>query len=230
MKNKIFLFLILGIFLFSFVSADNQYSIPNMGTAAQGDNISISQNCPSASYYLLDSIVLPNRTTISINTNMTFIGGYTFEYFYVVEDVGRYDFNFVTDGCEIWTHTTLEVTPSGSPFTESLSLPVFLPMIIMFLLAIFFFFLTHYVEKEEYKWTFLILGGIFFVFALSYGIVASREVLYGFPLLYAFINGFYKVFIVLLRVLAILIPIVVMFFVIRRAFSSRGYDVGGFKK
>lgn len=227
MKNKLMLMFVLGMFLFSFVSATET----NQGVGTQGETFTITQTCGNANYITIGAIQLPDRSSEIINANMTFVGSGVFQYNYTnTDNLGRYDVSGISDGCDGTFAFYFDITPSGSPFTESLSLPVFLPMIIMFLLAIFFFFLTHYVEKEEYKWTFLILGGIFFVFSLSYGIVASREVLYGFPLLYAFINGFYKVFIVLLRVLAILIPIVVMFFVIRRAFSSRGYDVGGFKK
>lgn len=146
-------------------------------------------------------------------------------------ELGIYGYRISCQGTELGGALSgeYEVTPSGSEFTNALSLPLFLPMLLMLLITAFFFYITGFVEKKEYKITFLIFGGLFLIFAVSFGIIASRDVLYGFPLLYGFVNSFYKIFVISLRIGAIIIPLIVIFFVIKRAFNTRGYNIGNKK-
>ena len=145
---------------------------------------------------------------------------------------GMYKINGIGDieGVDTNWGYEIEVTPSGSKFTSALSIPLFLPMILMSLIAGFFLFLIGFVEKDGYKYTFMLFSGFFFILTIAFGIIASREVLVGFPALYSFINSFYRLFVITLQVSAIVIPVMVMFYVIKKTFSARGYHVGGIER
>jgi len=223
------LILFLFVVLISITSA--QSNIEKVGVYRQGQDIQIVQTCSDCTYVTLEKIQLGDKVILNINENMTKDGtvyNWTLDSQYTTS-LGEYlvfGFGDTTPSTFVFAFT---VTPSGSLFDNALSIPLFLPMLLMLLIAFFFFFLTHYIKKDEYKFTFLILGGIFLIFTLAFGIIASREVLYGFPLLYGFVNSFYRIFIITLQVSAIVIPVIVMIFVIKRAFAKRGYMVPGTK-
>lgn len=222
MKN-LFIFLLFGLFLISFVSAD-----VSIGTVKQNQVIQLTQTCSNCTYVNLTSVLYPNNT-YALNgqyamtkTNENF--NYTFT---DTSALGEYIYTTCGDlnGINTCQSVRFEVTPSGTLFTNALSLPIFLPMILVGVLALVFFLMVGFTEKKEYKYTFIIFGGIFVIFGIAYGIIASRDFLYGFPLLYGFVNSFYKIFIITLRVGAILIPIIVAFFVIKRIFNRKGYNI-----
>lgn len=202
------------LLMVSLVSANTVYQ--------QNSEIDLKISCTNVncSQPINITIFYPNSSTSIDNELTTNNSGYVNYTFSHTSTFGEYI--FITDnGYE----DTFTITPSGSLFTPALSIPIFLPMFFMLLIALFFFFLTHYVEKKEYRFTFLILGAIFLIFTISFGIIASRDVLYEFPLLYSFINSFYNIFIITLQVSAIVVPVIAMFLVVKRAFNSRGYNI-----
>lgn len=229
--KKLLLLLFIGIFFISLISAVNECGNENsyLGTFKQGNDITLKQTCTSCSFVNLSSISYPNSSVQNLNVDMTQDG---IEYNYTLtetDSLGCYSYVALGDPSGTNTAEIIEfkITPSGSLFTNALSIPLFLPLFLMLLLSLFAFIMMGFIEKREYKVTFLILSGVFLIFALSFGIIASREVLYGYPLLYGFVNSFYTIFIILLRVSAILIPVMAAFFVIKRVFSKRGYEVEG---
>lgn len=96
MKNKIFLTLILSMFLIGLVSAvdcDGTF----LGTFKQGDSIELKQICDSCSYVTLSSISYPNSSSIYINENMT-KSGVDYNYsFSDTETMGHYGYSVFGD-------------------------------------------------------------------------------------------------------------------------------------
>lgn len=204
-------------------------SVSQLDPIRQGECINLPQTSPSATFVNITQITYQPTSTQLLNESleMNVNGTYRWNYLYCnATELGNYVVDGISDDTDDQTFTyTFTVTPSGTFFTNALSIPLFLPIGLMLGLSIFFFIIIGFVEKKEYKFTFLIFSGLFIIFAISYGIIASREVLYGFPLLYNFVNSFYRIFIITTRISAIIIPIIVMFFVIKRAFDKRGYNI-----
>ena len=109
MKNKLLMFLVLGIFLLTPVMA-----LEGLGEFEQGEDIRIAQVCNDATYITISSITYPNSTTAVNGTNMTSAGSGEFYYdFNLTEELGRYDVRGISDGCEKTFATYFEVTPFG---------------------------------------------------------------------------------------------------------------------
>ncbi|KKN44980.1 hypothetical protein LCGC14_0687410 [marine sediment metagenome] len=94
--KKILLTLFIGIFLISFASA----GLENQGSGDQNQNFTINQVCSDATYTTLSTIQYPDRTIQIINTNMTSVGGGSYQYnFTNTTQIGRYDVAGISDGC-----------------------------------------------------------------------------------------------------------------------------------
>ncbi|KKN21511.1 hypothetical protein LCGC14_0924760 [marine sediment metagenome] len=107
--KKILLILLLGMFLISSISA-----IDDQGTGTQGQNFTLVQTCDDATYITLSTLQFPNRSVLSINTNMTSIGGGAFQFNFTNIVLGRHDVTGISDGCTKTFATFFEVTPTGS--------------------------------------------------------------------------------------------------------------------
>lgn len=95
MKN---IFLLIFVILFiSLTSA----SLENQGSGEQNQNFTINQGCSDATYMTLSTIQYPDRTVQIINTNMTSVGGGSFQYNLTnTSQLGRYDVIGISDGCQ----------------------------------------------------------------------------------------------------------------------------------
>lgn len=227
--NSLFILLFLTIVLSSGVLAQQQ----TLGTFAQNSEIELTQICANCSYVNVTYIKLGNGTLLSVNSlmtktqtfyNYTLSSGQTSSFGeYIVN--GQHDNN---GDIGIWNYN-FYITPSGTEFTNALSIPLLLPMGLMLLLMFFSFFLAGTFARKEYFYTFVVLGFIFLVFSIAFGIIASREVLFGFPLLYNFVNSFYTIFIIGATWGSIGAVMVLMFYIIKTVFASKGYYVGGLK-
>lgn len=222
MKRQILVLMILSILLVvPLVNALDDYA-----PVKQGEQITITQVCQGATYVNITSISYPNSSQALGSVVMSNLGSGGFEYnFTNTSALGRYDVRMISDGCENTFAVYFYVTPSGSVFTSALSIPIFLPMVMMLLVSFVFFFIMTRTKKNEYKLTFMVFGIIFIIFAVGFGISASTELLYGFPLLNAWVGGFYKLFVITLTWGSIIAVIVGSFYVIRKVFSSRGYII-----
>ena len=135
--NKLFVFLLIGIFLAGLTSATL-----GLGIVKQNDCINLYQTCPSCSYVNLTVIKYPNASIETTNLAMTKSNSeytYTFcntttigEYFYTVE--GDKDGTISTETI------SFEVTPNGKEFKSTNSI-AYLGFI---LILLFTFFLTMY--------------------------------------------------------------------------------------
>lgn len=165
--KKIFIFLILGLFLFSLVGA------ASIGTIKQGEEMQITNYCQdgTCTYMNLTSITYPNGTTFNINAEMT-KDGQNFAYDYTPMELGTYNFKTCGNpsGNYICDSDTFESTPSGNSGTSNL---VFFVFVILFLygINILGFF------KENAIMT--ILGGMALIFLGAYivnnGIIIYRD-------------------------------------------------------
>jgi hypothetical protein len=90
------------VFLLSIViPMTSANSIPNQGEVRQGSQATIVQSCSDATYITLATIQYPDRTVVTIDTNMTLVSPGNFQYnFTDTNQLGRYDVCVTTDGCE----------------------------------------------------------------------------------------------------------------------------------
>ena len=135
--KKILLTFIIGMFLFSFASA----SLEDQGSGEQNQNFTINQGCSDATYMTLSTIQFPDRTVQIINTNMTSMGGSSFQYnFTDTEQLGRYDVIGISDGCVRDFTFFFLITPTGFILETGESLLYIIILITTFLLFLGFLY------------------------------------------------------------------------------------------
>jgi hypothetical protein len=111
--KKLLLVLIFGMILLSGVGS----AIDNYGSKQINKQFSFCQVCQDATYITLSSIETPN-STVQINSNMTSMGAGEFCYNYTPNQIGRYDFRGISNGCENTFATYLEITYTGEQITS----------------------------------------------------------------------------------------------------------------
>lgn len=184
MKNKIFLIMLLGLFLIG-----NVFALTDLGTYKQGQAINITQICNEATYITLSSVSYPNSSIAIGQINMTSLGNGEFYYqFTNTSTIGRYDVRGVSDGCENTFATYFEVTPTG--FMGTLGF-----YIIILILSLGFIILGYSIEDA---WV-VILGGMGLVlaglFILLYGIngIKDSAYTYGFGIITIMSGAYFAV-------------------------------------
>ncbi len=163
MKKILITLIFAMLFLAPVMALDSQ------GTGKQYDQFTIVQSCNEATYITIDVIQLPDRSTLIINTNMTFISGGTFNYnFSDTSQIGRYDVTGISDGCENTFTFFFEITPSG--FINTLGL------YLVFLIVLIGIIILGFSINEAW---FVILGGMGFImlglYSYNNGIVDFRD-------------------------------------------------------
>ena len=109
MKSKILITLIFGMLLLAPVMA-----LDDQGFGKQNENFTFSQPCNEATFITLDIILLPDKKSLTINQNMTFISGGTFQFNITdTSQLGRYDVMGISDGCENTFATFFTITTTG---------------------------------------------------------------------------------------------------------------------
>ncbi len=112
MKKILLMLLMVGICLINFTSA-----LDDQGIGKVGENFSFIQTCSDANYITLSTIQYPNRSVEIINTNMSSMGGGSYQYNFTDIVAGRYDVTGISDGCTNTFATYFEVTPNGTVLT-----------------------------------------------------------------------------------------------------------------
>ena len=136
MIKKILLTLILGMFFFSFASAE----IKTLGTFRLGDDINLIQTCASCTFNNITSVLSPNSTEVIGNFAMTKIGP-VYNFTLTSENttlIGEYIVNGIgdLDGTNtIWTYNFF-ITQTGFTLETSDSI-----LLVIVLLATFVLFL-----------------------------------------------------------------------------------------
>jgi len=192
MKKLLLLLMFSIVFLISLVSAE----VP---TYKQGDIIQITTTCDNCTSVNLTKVTFPNGSIALLGQYPMTKNGTNYNYSF--SDTNTFGTHiFVTCGdldgeltCRDTEERKFQITPSGSLITDSLSIPLFLPMFLMLLITMFWLFLASRVNKEPLKYAFIIFSAIFLILAIAFGIIASKEVLFGFPLLSGFVNSLYYI-------------------------------------
>lgn len=135
MKKEIFII----SFMLILFSLNSVWATIDSGTGKPGQTFTISQICEDATFITLSSIQYPNRSTEIINTNMSSVGGGSFQYnFTTTNDIGRYDYCGISDGCGKSFCSYFEITNSGIILSNAESI-LYLGLIIINLLLFSFF-------------------------------------------------------------------------------------------
>lgn len=160
------MFLIVGLFLISMVSA-----ITTLGTFKQNSNINLIQNCENSTYSNVSLVVLPNSNfAINTNTTMTKVGDNYNLSFNNTNAIGVYTVFGYCDEERLYTTWayTFEVTPSG--FIGTLGFYIVLLIIIAGVIIMGF------TIKEAW---FVMMGGMALlmlgIYSINYGIVGFRD-------------------------------------------------------
>jgi hypothetical protein len=160
MKNKIYLSILLGLFLISFASA-MQCDGTFLGTYKQNTNINLRQTCDTCSYVTLSSITYPNSTTLNINTNMT-KSGIEYNYSFYADSLGGNSYSVFgdKDGTLQSENFCFEVTPTGTSQSTSQGIGSMVFLGLMIVLMVVFGFVGFKLSKSDNWW----ILGIFFMF------------------------------------------------------------------
>ncbi len=173
MKNKIFIILIFAMFLIAPVMG-----LDSQGTGEQNQNFTIVQACNDATFITIGTIQLPDRSTLVINDNMTFIAAGTYHYnFTNTSQLGRYDITGISDGCENTFALFFTITPSGQNFDTSQSIVVFgLIIILIFLVGAFLYF-GNRIDYLPFKIFLIALSILFIMLTVGLALNAVKQLM-----------------------------------------------------
>jgi len=167
--NKLYLFLIMSLFLISLVSAE--CSLPS---SKLGDTIELTQTCANCSYVNLTKVVYPNQTIDLLGQYSMQENGTNYNYSYITNTVGNYYYTTQGDLNGITTTQTCSfvVTNSGKEINSGNSLMIFLGtgfFLILGILCFVAFFRSNgnIGISLPVRWTFFIFGFIFFLASIN---------------------------------------------------------------
>lgn len=113
-------------------------ALDSWGTGKQDANFTINQICNDASYITFSTIQYPDKSVQTINTNMTFVSGGSFQYnFSNTSQLGRYDVCGISDGCENTFCSYFEINMPGVELTEAKAKVYVALLVIVVLLFVF---------------------------------------------------------------------------------------------
>lgn len=167
MNKKLFVILILSVFMFGLVNAES------IGDYQANQPMQITNYCEDATctYMNLISLEYPNATIIYPNISMD-NNNQIFNYSYIPTELGIYTFKTCGDpsGIIICNSDTFNVTPSGNSGTNNILLYIII-LVLGYILNLLGFF-----NKNV---TITILGGIILIFVgiymLQNGIIIYRD-------------------------------------------------------
>lgn len=164
--KKLLILMLLGMFMFSFVSAANTEYAPQK----VNQEFTFVQVCSDATYITLSNIQTPDGL-ITLNTNMTSLGSGAFAYNYTPTSIGTYQFNGVSDGCIKSYAVDIPVTPNG--FANNIG---FYVLILVLSLGVIIVGLW----KEDITITLLGSLGLYFIgfYVLFFGINGMKDSTY----------------------------------------------------
>jgi len=161
--KRLLLFLLLGMFLFSLVSAES------IGTVKQGDEIQLTNYCwaGGCTSATLTSITYPNGKVENINSTMT-KNTQNFNYTYTPTEIGVYSFNTCSNpwGILVCDSDTFEVTSTGTGGSMFF-------IILITILALIFFISSLFVPEEF----FVYISGVSFLIGGIYLMINGIDVL-----------------------------------------------------
>jgi len=171
--KKLLLSLMMCMILISCASA----SFTSLGTFQQDSNVTIRQLCTSCTYNNITSVVYPNGSLAIGEVSMNELGiEYTFG-FDKTNPEGTYFVNGFGDlgGTDtVWGYT-FEITGTGKPINDNYPFALAAIILITFGISALFMFLTDKMEQPGMKVFFMILGFVFLLAAIGFGMITMQE-------------------------------------------------------
>lgn len=146
MINKKFYTLFLLVFLVSIVSASALFQYDSRQVDVE---FNFTQNCYESTYITLSTIVTPNSTE-TINVNMISTGNGSFYYNYTPNQIGRYDFLGVSDGCSKTFAVYIDITSNGQTYDTGDSLIRIFIAIFFILMMLGFYKISSSINYEQW--------------------------------------------------------------------------------
>jgi len=179
--KKIFTLLLLGMFMISLASAED-----NIGSFKPDNEFNITNYCSTAdcTYMNLESITYPDGTVIFLGTSMDQIGQ-EFTYNFSSEELGKYYFRTCADprGNEMCERDYFIINPTGSEFTIAQGI---LYGFLLILLGVFLYFSIYGVKNaDSAEWLigYICLSYVVLYLVISVIWILSANYLYTFPML-----------------------------------------------
>lgn len=185
--NSLLMFGFALILLMSFTSA-------GLGTFEQNEvvNIRVLANCSSVNL----TEVNDGETTYVINSPMTHLGGQTFNYSFLnTSKIGTYSYSWnnpCVDCASNECGNSFEITVTGNKVTQQQINLIIISLIVLFILAGFFFLLSYLFKHPGTKIFLMALSTITLIIII--GMVASNAGIYlaEYPTMVSMYNTYYK--------------------------------------
>lgn len=163
METKNLLYIMIGMFLISLVSAST------LGTYKKDDCINLHQVCDNCTYVNLTTVLLPNSTIYTYNREMTKTGeDYNFT-FCNTSDIGDYLYNTCgdKDGSVVCENIEFKVNAIGFESTDARSSATNRGIYLILIIAALFFIGFIFVDKTVFKWSMFLLFVLFLMMGVN---------------------------------------------------------------
>jgi len=220
-RYNTFLFIIaISLFLIPLISASES----SFGTFKQGDCIQLLQLCSNCTYNNITSVVAPNGTQILGIASMQKIGTEYNYTFCKTDGLGTYSVNGLGDidsVATIWNYV-FEINTSGQNITQPQINLIIIGIVILIIVAIFFFALALLFKHPGTKIFLMALSAITLIFLI--GIITSNASIYlsNFTGLVSTYNNYYYFIITMAGAAMIGIIIWLIYFSFKQFHMLRG--------
>ncbi len=220
--KKILLILIIGIFVFNFVSAE----IQSLEPIKLGEEINLIQTCASCTFNNITSVLDPTSFEVIGNFQMTKTGSvYNFTLSSDnITELGKYIVNGIgdLDGTNtIWNYN-FEVTPTGKSLDEPQSLIIFGLIIVLVIVTLIFLYFGKVIEYVPFKIFLTSLGGLFLMFTVGFSLNVINNLLIVSSVLSATFVNLYRLMLILISAGGIGLMVYIVYMSVRQFYSNRG--------
>lgn len=220
LNKKILLFLFLGIFLISFISAQET----SLGTFPKGEQIELLQICSNETSLCdgcnISSVKYPNSSILISNVEMTKRAA-DFNYTLNNTQSNTLGVHLVNGFCitssqvEVFSYT-FQITPDGSPkITQGESLILIGAIVTILIMAMFFLIISIIAKSSPVKVFFISLAALMSVGTIAFMLASLQQLLGTFSTLLTGYKVFYILGIALLTAggMALMLYLIVIAFV-----------------
>jgi len=175
MMKKILLFMLLGMFLVSLVSAE--CSLPN--PIQQGNTIELTQTCSNCTEVNLTKIMSPNQTISLLGQFPMTANGTNYNYtFSNTEAIGKYFYTTsgILNGVSTQQSCNFEVTSTGIESSEQRTTAVSRIIFVLFSIAIALFIAFLFANTPvPVKWTFFLISMMFLLQTVNFLFIGLKD-------------------------------------------------------
>lgn len=164
--KKVLLYIIIGIFLISFISASS------LGVFKQYDCVSLYQLCDNCTYVNITTVTYPNSTILTLNALMTKTGvDYNYS-FCETTPIGDYSYKVCGDKNGIFTCENIDFIVTGNGQAPNVGTTTFLIVLALAIVLLLIAFIFHnYIFSFFSGLTFLLTG----VYGMIYGFSSALQ-------------------------------------------------------